>query len=103
MNELRLTRQRLMLWIGYRDLNGLASLDEVTHALSYFAQQCLALTVTYLRQDLKGRFGLPWARTADYELPLMIVGMGKLGGKELNLSSDIDLIFLYEEEGETQH
>ncbi len=102
MNELRLIRQRLILWIGYRDLNGLANLDEVTHALSYFAQQCLALTVKHLRQDLKGRFGLPWARTADHEIPLMIVGMGKLGGKELNLSSDIDLIFLYEEEGETQ-
>jgi glutamate-ammonia-ligase adenylyltransferase len=102
MSELRLARQRLMLWIAYRDLNGLATLDEVTHALSYFAQQSLALTVAYIRRDLNSRFGLPWARLADYELPLMIVGMGKLGGKELNLSSDIDLIFLYEEEGDTR-
>ena len=102
MSELRLARQRLMLWIAYRDLNGLAMLDEVTHALSYFAQQSLAYTVAFIRKDLKGRFGLPSARSADYELPLMIVGMGKLGGKELNLSSDIDLIFLYEEEGDTQ-
>ena len=102
MGELRLARQRLMLWIAYRDLNGLAALDEVTHALSYFAQQSLAYTVAFIRKDLKGRFGLPSARSADYELPLMIVGMGKLGGKELNLSSDIDLIFLYEEEGDTQ-
>ena len=102
MGELRLARQRLMLWIAYRDLNGLATLDEVTHALSYFAQQSLAYTTAFIRKDLKGRFGLPSARSADYELPLMIVGMGKLGGKELNLSSDIDLIFLYEEEGDTQ-
>ena len=102
MGELRLARQRLMLWIAYRDLNGLATLDEVTHALSYFAQQSLAYTAAFIRKDLKGRFGLPSARSADYELPLMIVGMGKLGGKELNLSSDIDLIFLYEEEGDTQ-
>ena len=102
MGELRLARQRLMLWIAYRDLNGLAALDEVTHALSYFAQQSLAYTAAFIRKDLKGRFGLPSARSADYELPLMIVGMGKLGGKELNLSSDIDLIFLYEEEGDTQ-
>ena len=57
----------------------------------------------YVRADLQARFGLPWARTEDYELPFLIVGMGKLGGRELNLSSDIDLIFLYEEEGETQH
>ena len=102
MGELRLARQRLMLWIAYRDLNGLAALDEVTHALSYFAQQSLAYTAAFIRKDLKGRFGLPSARSADYELPLMIVGMGKLGGKELNLSSDIDLIFLYEEEGDTE-
>ena len=102
MGELRLARQRLMLWIAYRDLNGLAALDEVTHALSYFAQQSLAYTAAFIRKDLKCRFGLPSARSADYELPLMIVGMGKLGGKELNLSSDIDLIFLYEEEGDTQ-
>jgi [glutamine synthetase] adenylyltransferase / [glutamine synthetase]-adenylyl-L-tyrosine phosphorylase len=102
MGELRLARQRLMLWIAYRDLNGLATLDEVTHALSYFAQQSLAYTVAFIRKDLKGRFGLPSARSADYELPLMVVGMGKLGGKELNFSSDIDLIFLYEEEGDTQ-
>jgi len=86
MSELRLARQRLMLWIAYRDLNGLAMLNEVTHALSYFAQQSLAYTVAFIRKDLKGRFGLPSARSADYELPLMIVGMGKLGGKELNLS-----------------
>lgn len=103
MNRLRLIRQQLMLWIASRDLNGLASLSEVTHALSYFAERSLALAVGWLRTDLQERFGLPWARTADYELPLMIVGMGKLGGRELNLSSDIDLIFLYEEEGETRH
>ena len=102
MSQLRLTRQRLMLWIACRDLNGLAPLLEVTQALSYFAEQSLGLAVRYLRSDLQERFGLPWARTEDYELPLLIVGMGKLGGRELNLSSDIDLIFLYEEEGETQ-
>lgn len=101
-NELRLLRQRLMLWIAYRDLNSLASLDEVTRALSYFAEQCLAITTAYIRRDLQLRFGLPWGRSADHELPLMIIGMGKLGGKELNLSSDIDLIFLYEEEGDTR-
>lgn len=103
MNELRRVRQQLMLWIAYRDLNGLASLAEVTTALSYFAEQCLVTATAFIRADMVKRFGLPWARTADHELPLMIVGMGKLGGRELNLSSDIDLIFLYEEEGETQH
>jgi len=103
MSQLRLSRQQLMLWIGCRDLNGIASLLEVTQSLSYFAEQAVGLTVRYVRADLQARFGLPWARTEDYELPFLIVGMGKLGGRELNLSSDIDLIFLYEEEGETLH
>ena len=102
MTDLRLARQRLMLWIAYRDLNGLADLDEVTHALSHFAEEVVALSIAYIREDLQRRFGLPWSSVTDSEMPLMVVGMGKLGGLELNLSSDIDLIFLYEHEGDTR-
>jgi glutamate-ammonia-ligase adenylyltransferase len=102
MADLRLARQRLMLWIAFRDLNGMADLKEVTHALSHFAEEVVALSIAYIREDLGQRFGLPWSRVTDSEMPLMVVGMGKLGGLELNLSSDIDLIFLYEHEGETQ-
>jgi len=89
MSQLRLTRQQLMLWIACRDLNGLAPLLEVTQALSYFAEQSLGLAVRYLRSDLQERFGLPWARTEDYELPLLIVGMGKqdIGGIGLAIFS----------------
>ena len=101
MANLRLARQRLMLWIAFRDLNGMADLDEVTHSLSHFAELAIAKSIAYIREDLKGRFGLPWNETRRAEMPLMVVGMGKLGGLELNLSSDIDLIFLYEHEGET--
>ncbi len=102
MADLRLARQRLMLWVAFRDLNGLADLTEVTHALSYFAQEAVNLSIAYIRRDLEGRFGLPWSTDRDAEMPLMVVGMGKLGGMELNLSSDIDLIFLYEHEGDTR-
>ena len=101
MANLRLARQRLMIWIAFRDLNGMASLDEVTHGLSHFAELAVAGSITYIREDLKSRFGLPWSKRNNAEMPLMVVGMGKLGGHELNLSSDIDLIFLYEHEGET--
>jgi len=101
MANLRLARQRLMLWIGFRDLNGLADLEEVTHSLSHFAELAVSASIAYIRRDLKERFGLPWSEARDTEMPLMVVGMGKLGGLELNLSSDIDLIFLYECEGET--
>ena len=102
MADLRLARQRLMLWVAFRDLNGMADLSEVTHALSHFAQESVALSIAYIREDLQRRFGLPWSKVTDSEMPLMVVGMGKLGGLELNLSSDIDLIFLYEHEGDTQ-
>jgi len=102
MANLRLARQRLMLWIAFRDLNGMANLDEVTHGLSHFAQLAVADSIAYIREDLKSQFGLPWSKLNNAEMPLMVVGMGKLGGLELNLSSDIDLIFLYEYEGETE-
>ncbi|HAT39747.1 bifunctional [glutamate--ammonia ligase]-adenylyl-L-tyrosine phosphorylase/[glutamate--ammonia-ligase] adenylyltransferase [Polynucleobacter necessarius] len=101
MAKLRLARQRLMLWVAFRDLNGMADLKEVTHALSYFAELAVSASIAYVREDLNNRFGLPWSQTTQSEMPLMVVGMGKLGGLELNLSSDIDLIFLYEHEGET--
>lgn len=101
MSNLRLARQRLMLWVAFRDLNGMADLQEVTHALSHFAELAISASIAYIRQDLKGRFGVPWSNSTQSEMPLMVVGMGKLGGLELNLSSDIDLIFLYEHEGET--
>ena len=101
MANLRLARQRLMLWVAFRDLNGMADLQEVTHALSHFAELAVSTSITFIREDLKIRFGLPWSNSTQSEMPLMVVGMGKLGGRELNLSSDIDLIFLYEHEGET--
>ena len=101
MANVRLARQRLMLWVVFRDLNGLADLQEVTHALSHFAEFAVSAAIAFTRKDLKSRFGLPWSKSTHSEMPLMVVGMGKLGGLELNLSSDIDLIFLYEHEGET--
>jgi len=102
MTELRLARQKLMLHLGLRDLTGQASLAEVTQALSLFAEQAVAIALDAIRADLKIRFGIPWSTETNCEVPLMVVGMGKLGGYELNLSSDIDLIFLYEYEGDTQ-
>lgn len=102
MSHLRLARQQLMLWIAFRDLNGLVELDEVTHSLSDFAQLAVAQSITFIRNDLQPRFGVPWSEVTNSEMPLMVVGMGKLGGFELNLSSDIDLIFLYEHEGDTR-
>ena len=80
MANLRLARQRLMIWLAFRDLNGMADLDEVTHSLSHFAELAVAYSIAYIREDLKIRFGVPWSEEKNAEMPLMVVGMGKLGG-----------------------
>ncbi len=78
MAHLRLARQCLMLWLAFRDLNGMASLDEVTHSLSHFAQFAVNDCIAFIRKDLQVRFGLPWSQTTSSEMPLMVVGMGNL-------------------------
>ncbi len=99
--NLRLARQKFMLLIAARDFNGAADVQEVTQAMSCFAEKVTAVAIEAIRQDIKPMVGEPLNQHGDYS-PMMIVGMGKLGGRELNVSSDIDLVFLYEEEGETQ-
>ncbi|MEN9295652.1 MAG: hypothetical protein RIS03_1347 [Pseudomonadota bacterium] len=99
--ELRLARQRFMLRLIYRDLLDRACLGEVTQAISQFAERVLAIGIQAISQDMSLTVGRPYAEDRS-PMPLMVVGMGKLGGRELNVSSDIDLVFLYEEEGDTQ-
>ncbi|MEI7531586.1 MAG: bifunctional [glutamate--ammonia ligase]-adenylyl-L-tyrosine phosphorylase/[glutamate--ammonia-ligase] adenylyltransferase [Betaproteobacteria bacterium] len=101
MWNLRKLRQKVMLWLCLRDLNHLASLSEVTMAMTTFAERAIKFVSTYSEIELATQFGRPKRKNGD-GMPLWILGMGKLGGKELNVSSDIDLIFIYEEEGETQ-
>ncbi|MEY4698612.1 MAG: hypothetical protein RIR85_32, partial [Pseudomonadota bacterium] len=99
--QLRLSRQKLMLLLALRDLSGLADVSEVTEAMSCFAEKSIAIGLSALRKDMYPMVGEPQSKNGQY-LPLIVVGMGKLGGKELNVSSDIDLVFLYEEEGDTR-
>ena len=99
--QLRLSRQKLMLSLALRDLNDLADVSEVTEAMSYFAERVVAIGIDALRKDMYPLVGQPQTKDGQY-LPMIVVGMGKLGGKELNVSSDIDLVFLYEEDGDTQ-
>ncbi|MEQ1598079.1 MAG: bifunctional [glutamate--ammonia ligase]-adenylyl-L-tyrosine phosphorylase/[glutamate--ammonia-ligase] adenylyltransferase [Methylotenera sp.] len=96
---LRQLRQRVILRIIYRDLNGLANLDEVVKTTTNLAEIALNTAVKYHQTRLEDTYGKPFGKgTAQH---FIIIGMGKLGGGELNVSSDIDLIFAYEEEGET--
>lgn len=93
-----------VLRIAARDLNGLALLEEVTGELADLASASLQVAYEACRRLMVREHGAPLLRTPDgvEEADLVILGMGKLGGRELNFSSDIDLIYFYSsDEGET--
>jgi [glutamine synthetase] adenylyltransferase / [glutamine synthetase]-adenylyl-L-tyrosine phosphorylase len=101
---LRRFRKREMVRIGLRDLTRQGDLVETTEDLSNLADVCLAGAYEVCFQELAGRYGRPMgvdgsgqARPSEFA----ILGLGKLGGQELNFSSDIDLMFLYTCDGET--
>lgn len=97
---LRHFRQREMLRIAWRDIAGLADVNETMVDLSALADACIQLALSWLFEQLSGELGVP--QDADGQQQQMIVlGMGKLGACELNFSSDVDLIFVYPESGET--
>jgi glutamate-ammonia-ligase adenylyltransferase len=97
---LRRLRARVMAQVAARDLAGLANLAEVTETMTLLAEVAVDTALPILRAGLVTRHGEP--RNARGEAQAFIViGMGKLGGRELNVSSDIDLIFAYPEEGDT--
>lgn len=100
MTRLRDFRRREMVRIAWRDLAGWSSTAEVLEDLSELADVCVSEALTRLQAWLEERHGQP--RTAEGRVQgLVVLGMGKLGGRELNYSSDIDLIFFFESEGET--
>ena len=100
MDGLRRFRRRQLARIAWRDLAQFEDVAPVLRELSLLADVCIAAARDYAIRDLRARFGT--ARGQDgSELELLVLGMGKLGGGELNFSSDIDLIFLFPEHGET--
>jgi glutamate-ammonia-ligase adenylyltransferase len=101
MDALRRFRRRHMVRIGWRDIAGWANVDETLRDLSTFADVCIEFAYQNAYQALVGRYGTPRGEQTGAAQPMMILGMGKLGGGELNYSSDIDLVFLYPEEGQT--
>jgi glutamate-ammonia-ligase adenylyltransferase len=97
---LRRLKQRAMARIGARDLSGQADLAEVVESMTLVADAAVATALQVTEAALIERYGTP--RNAKGERQqLIVVGMGKLGGRELNVSSDIDLIFVYPEDGDT--
>lgn len=96
-------RRRHILRILLRDVLGLATLGEVTEELSNLADAILEVTLRGIRQDLARRHGAPLCPGGEpAECGFAVIALGKLGGRGLNYSSDIDLMFLYEVNGETR-
>ena len=98
---MRELRRDVLLTVMERDLAGAAPLDEVTQAMTALAETALEASLAATEAELAPRYGTPHSETGAVQR-LHLVGMGKLGGGELNVSSDIDLIFLYPEEGATR-
>jgi glutamate-ammonia-ligase adenylyltransferase len=92
---LRRFKYREMLRIATRDLSGLAELEEVTRELSSLAAASLQIAAEVTRSLLIAEHGVPILSDSGEEAELTILGMGKFGGRELNFSSDIDLIYFY--------
>ncbi len=97
---LRLLRAEVILRLMERDLRGLADLAEVTETMTLLAEITVKKALAWHTIQMRERYGLPLNAQGMVQ-DLLVVGMGKLGGRELNVSSDIDLIYLYEEEGMT--
>jgi len=97
---LRQLKQRAYARIVARDLAGLAPLAEVTECMTLIAELAVRKAVEVLGGGLVARYGTPRAADGSAQ-ELIVIGMGKLGGRELNVSSDIDLIFVFPEDGET--
>jgi [glutamine synthetase] adenylyltransferase / [glutamine synthetase]-adenylyl-L-tyrosine phosphorylase len=98
---LRQLRQRVFLGTLLRDLTGRADLLEVCAAMTGLAETAIADTVAAHHRWLAETHGNPVGAESGSAQQLIVVGMGKLGGSELNVSSDIDLVFVYPEGGAT--
>jgi glutamate-ammonia-ligase adenylyltransferase len=100
MQVMRRLRARLMLrWI-WQDANQLTDVVQLTRELSDFADIAIQAAVDFARPALVEKNGEPIGEDGQIQ-DLIVIGMGKLGAQELNLSSDIDLIFAFDESGET--
>ncbi len=100
-HALRCLRKQVLLRLMVRDLTGMADLSEVFATVTTLAEVTVQFAEHHWDRWLSHKYGNPLGESSGKRQRLIIVGMGKLGGEELNVSSDIDLIFAYPEDGET--
>ena len=99
---LRRFRRHHILRVIWRDLNRRADTLETMTTVSALADTCITSALRIAMEDLTAKFGTPIGASSGTAQELIVLAMGKLGGRELNLSSDVDLIFLYPEAGATE-
>lgn len=99
-SAMRVARHVVLERLAVRDVEQAAPMQDVTVAMTELAEAMLELALAQALAELDAQLGVP--RTASGQrIDFWIVGMGKLGARELNVSSDIDLIYVYEEDGQT--
>lgn len=99
-DALRILRQLVMERLIELDCHQRAPLDCITRAVTELAELALDRAHSHVQQELEARYGAPLTPEGN-TAQLWIVGMGKFGARELNVSSDIDLIYVYESDGDT--
>jgi [glutamine synthetase] adenylyltransferase / [glutamine synthetase]-adenylyl-L-tyrosine phosphorylase len=105
LRAFRILRKREMLRIALRDLLGAGDLQETVAELSDLAEVCIRKAYEIAEAELSSRYGKPMEiRTDGSAAPagFSVIAMGKLGGRELNFSSDVDLMYVYAADGETE-
>lgn len=103
--QLRQFRKQEMLRIGLRDLLNKADLRETVEDLSNLAEVCLQKAYEWAEASTRSRYGRPLIERPDGSsrcAAFAVIAMGKLGGRELNFSSDVDLMYVYTADGETE-
>ncbi|HEY9027074.1 MAG TPA: bifunctional [glutamate--ammonia ligase]-adenylyl-L-tyrosine phosphorylase/[glutamate--ammonia-ligase] adenylyltransferase [Burkholderiaceae bacterium] len=99
-SALRVTRQLVLERLAVLDVEHDAAMSDITCAMTELAETALDLALAQAQAELDARHGAP-RNMAGERIDFWVVGMGKLGARELNVSSDIDLVYVYEEDGQT--
>jgi len=102
MRLLRIFRNQQLLRVLWQDAAGISTIEAVFFQLSQLADCCIRFAVRCAQSALLPKFGEPMGGESNEVQSLVVLAMGKLGGQELNFSSDIDLIFAYPESGTTR-
>ena len=102
MTALRRFRRLHQMRLIRRDLHNLGDLPTSLTEITWLADLCIQLTLDWQHQRLAKRYGEPTSKIDKKPLSLIVIAMGKQGAGELNLSSDIDLIFAFAHNGDTQ-